>query len=297
MSNYLDTVIASGISGSYTALQNLQNETNQGAVIDLQLNQELSKLTQAEIKAQLSFTLGQAQNQRNEGWCQMAGEIAQGVTSLGGLMLGTYMSPAAPVEPESMSVNMEEEAPVSTGVAKEEAAVEGSNALPLAEESAPAQATDREGVQRADIKADQEIKAQSGEATVEAKNAQEKSAANTNEETETEEQKATKAQAKLDHQKAVDTWQNQVSSITMRYNTMGTASGQLCHAFTAPFASYQTAASTEKQGYATVATGGLQNIQTAQNTINSALEQQRGQASAAAQAEISIIQAGHPIAG
>ena len=281
MPNYLTTTIASGISGSFTALQDLQKASNQGAVIDLDLNKQLAELTNAEIQAQLNFTNAEASNQYKQGWFQAAGLIGDGAFSLVGIGVGDKLSPSEPVEEQPMKVNIEEVNPVS--------------ALPASEEEAalePRSSPDLSPVDEPSTTTDPKVAAEE-KAVVEASNNEEASAANATK----EDEEAAKAKAAKKLAKAKSTWQNQCAAVQTRWNTYGTSIGKFTTAaFTVP-ASYQQSAATQNQGYATLAGGGLQNIQTTQGTINNAMELQRGQASAAAQAEISIIQAGHPIQG
>jgi hypothetical protein len=297
MSNFLNTVEPNGISGAFTALQKLQAETNKGVVIDLQLTQELSELSQATIAAQLNFTQSEATEQMHMGWSQMAGYIAQGATALGGIALGEIRSPSAPVEPEPMKVTIDEETSTSTAAAAEETvALEGRfGEDDQAVEMKNMKSSDSED-NRAPAKTDPKIQDKS--AIVEGANQEgTASAANAKEVTETDDEKAAKAKADEKLEKANETWQNSRNATLMRYNTIGTAVGQFGQAVTTPITSFHQSWATEEQGYATLAGGALQNIQTAQGTLNSAMEQQRGQASTAVQAEISIIQTGHPIAG
>jgi hypothetical protein len=279
MPNLLTTTMATGISGSFTALQELQKETNEAAVIDLQLNKDLSNTTSAEIKAQFAFTQSEASNQLSKGICDAVGLFASGATSLGALGLGSYKSPSEPMEEQPVKATIEEVEPTAAP-ASPAASLEASTA---SEPSSPSIKPEGTAVKSADERA-----------VVNGENEEEK----TSDATKTAaDEEAEKAKAAKKFAKAKDTWQNQCAAIQTRYNTFGQAFGQFANSATTVVGSVFQQSATTNQGSATLAAGGLQNIQTAQSTINSALEQQRSQASAAAQAEISIIQAGHPIAG
>lgn len=279
MPNLLTTTMATGISGSFAALQELQKETNDAAVIDLQLNKDLSNLTQAEITNQLNFTMNEASNQLSQGICQAVGLGVSAATSLGALGLGAYNSPSQPMEEEPVDIEMKEIEPPAP------AATSGSGAASLeastaSEPSSPSIKPEEATVKSADEKA-----------VVDGENSSPAPVKTPADE------EADQAKDKAAHEKKMETWQNQSTAIQTRYNTFGQAFGQFASSATTAVGSGFQQSATQNQGGATVAGGALQNIQTAQGTINSALEMQRGQASAAAQAEISIIQAGHPIAG
>lgn len=278
MTNYLTTTIATGISGSFTALQDLQKASNQGVVIDLQLNENLSDMTKVELKAQLDFTNAEAQNQRNQGWAQMGGLIGQGVTSLGALGVGLYAAGKEPMAEENIKTTVEEVKPVAPSVAGT-AELEAKSA---AEPSAPS------------LKPEDPSAKATPDEKAEVTGANAKPKAPTVDEADEKLQKE-KAAEKL--QKAKEAWQSRSNTVQSMASTVGTALSNFVNAATTPIASHQQAAATQNQGYATISGGGLQNIQTTQGTISNAMELQRSQASAAAQAEISIIQAGHPIAG